>query len=220
MCWAVCSGAPHWQAADGRSPHRCMAALNRPTPVRIRFNDTHSLLGRFAPGGTVVLGVISSWAGRGVSCQLALHVWQMLKSDPLSFAAWWEKGRRDFSRCWPRDTEPSTMSWSRLFGLLEALVTSLWVWSSLRRGAGAMPESTGRNAVGVGRRHPVISLMVSFRAVSSFLAWELLHHAGEAYSAALYTRARALVRRVVAQAPHFEPARRRRRLFLEDTFVV
>ena len=137
MCWAVCSGAPHWQAADGRSPHRCMAALNRPTPVRIRFNDTHSLLGRFAPGGTVVLGVISSWAGRGVSCQLALHVWQMLKSDPLSFAAWWEKGRRDFSRCWPRDTEPSTMSWSRLFGLLEALVTSLWVWSSLRRGAGS-----------------------------------------------------------------------------------
>ena len=58
---------------------------------------------------------------------------------------------------------------------------------------GAMPESTGRNAVGVGRRHPVISLMVSFRAVSSFLAWELLHHAGEAYSTALYTRARALV---------------------------
>ena len=83
-----------------------------------------------------------------------------------------------------------------------------------------MPESTGRNDVGVGRGHPVISLMVSFRAVSSFLAWELLHHTGEAYSAALYTRARALVRRVVALAPHFEPARRRRRLFLEDTFAL
>ena len=44
-------------------------------------------------------------------------------------------------------------------------------------------------------------------------------HAGEAYSAALYTRARAPVLKVEGLAPHDEPASRRRRLFLEDTLA-
>ncbi len=41
-----------------------------------------------------------------------------------------------------------------------------------------MLESTGRSSVGVGRRHPIIILMVSFSVTSSFFTWELLHHAG------------------------------------------
>ena len=41
---------------------------------------------------------------------------------------------------------------------------------------------------------PVIIIIVSFSATSSFLAWVLRHQAGDAYSAALYTRASACVR--------------------------
>ncbi len=48
-----------------------------------------------------------------------------------------------------------------------------------------MPENTGRSSVGFGRRHSVLSLMVSFSVTSNFFTWELLHRAGNAYSAAL-----------------------------------
>ena len=82
----------------------------------------------------------------------------------------------------------------------------------------AMQDNTGRNSVGVGFRQPVTILMVSLRVMSSFLACALRLHAGEAYSAALYTRARAPVLKVEGLAPHDEPASRRRRLFLEGHF--
>ena len=82
-----------------------------------------------------------------------------------------------------------------------------------------MPDNTGRNSVGVSFRQPVTILMVSLRVMSSFLACALRLHAGEAYSAALYTRARAPVLKVEGLAPHDEPASRRRRLFLEDTLA-
>ena len=68
-------------------------------------------------------------------------------------------------------------------------------------------------------REPVTILMVSLRVMSSLLACALRLHAGEAYSAALYTRARAPVLKVEGLAPHDEPASRRRRLFLEDTLA-
>ena len=80
-----------------------------------------------------------------------------------------------------------------------------------------MPDNTGRNSVGVSFRQPVTILMVSLRVMSSFLACALRLHAGKAYSAALYARARAPVLKVEGLAPHDEPASRRRRLFLEDT---
>ena len=96
----------------------------------------------------------------------------------------------------------------RWVGSSRALFTNRWVWCSLCRVAGAMPESTGRNSVGVGIRQPVIILMVSLSAVSSFFVCVLRHQ----HSAVLYTRARAPVRRVVGLAPQAEPARRRRML--------
>lgn len=61
------------------------------------------------------------------------------------------------------------------------------------RAAGVMPDSTVRNSIGVGFRQPVTILKVSLRMMSSFLACRLWYHAGEAYTAALYTRARAPV---------------------------
>ena len=45
MWSAVCSGAPHRQAAEGLRPQRYMLAPKRPTPVRRRFKVTHSLRG-------------------------------------------------------------------------------------------------------------------------------------------------------------------------------
>ena len=66
---------------------------------------------------------------------------------------------------------------------------------------GVIPASTGRNVVSVGLMHPVIIRIVSFSAMSSFLVWVLRHQAGDAYSAALYTRAGAPVRSVDVYAP-------------------
>ena len=82
-----------------------------------------------------------------------------------------------------------------------------------------MPDNTGRNSVGVGFMQLVTILMVSLRVMSSFLACALQLHAGEAYSAVLYARARAPVLKVEGLAPHDEPASRRSRLFLEDNLA-
>ena len=141
--------------------------------------------------------------------------WHTLPSN------WPTVGRRELEgRRWrPRSRESDTSLCRGWFGSCEALLTSLCVWFSLRRAAGAMPDNTGKNSVGVGFRQPVTILMVSLRVMSSFLACALRLHTGEAYSAALYTRARAPVLKVEGLAPHDEPASRRRRLFLEDTLA-
>ena len=73
MWSAVCSGAPHRQAAEGRRPQRYMLASKRPTPVRRRFKVTHSLRGRSAPGGMFVPGRMVSCAGFIISCQSCFH---------------------------------------------------------------------------------------------------------------------------------------------------
>jgi len=62
---------------------------------------------------------------------------------------------------------------------------SLKVECSLRRWAGGMPVSTGKNSLRVGFRPPEMMCIVSFNAASSFLVWVLRHQAGAAYSAAL-----------------------------------
>ena len=71
--------------------------------------------------------------------------------------------------------------------------------------------------VSVGRMHPVIIRIVSFSATFSFLVWVLRHQAGDAYSAALHTRASAPVRSVEVYAPQLEPTSQRRRPFLAFT---
>ena len=219
MCSAIWSLAPYEQAADGRSPQRYMLALNRPTPVRSRFRITQTFRGRSAPGGNVVSGCLSL-VGRGVCCQLVLHDWRVLCPEPCQAAAWLEKGRREGRRLRPSWCDSRMKLCRRWVGSSRALFTSRWVWCSLRRVAGPMPENTGRNSVGVGLRQPMIILRVSLSAVSSFFVCVLWHQTGEAYSAELYTRARAPVRRVVGLAPQAEAARLLgRRLFLEDTLA-
>ncbi len=190
-CWSVCSGALHWQAADCRSPQRYMNTPKHPTPVRRWFKDTHSFLGSSAPGGRAVLGALFRCAGRDTCCQLVIHDSHMSNCEFTSLTACPRhagKGWCDFKHCWPRRFDCSTKSWSRWLGDVKALVKRVWVWCSLRRGTEAMPESTGRSSVGVGRRHPVISLIVLFSVTSDFFKWELLHHAGDAYSAALRSK--------------------------------
>ena len=85
--------------------------------------------------------------------------------------------------------------------------------------SGVIPASTGRNVVSVGRMHPVIIRIVSFSAAPSFLVWALRHKAGDANSAALYTRASASVRSVEVHAPQLEPARERRKPLLTFTLL-
>ena len=81
MWSAVCSGAPHRQAAEGLRPQRYMLAPKRPTPVRRRFKVTHSLRGRSAPGGMFVPGRMVNCAGFVVSCQSCFQCSIRLKLD-------------------------------------------------------------------------------------------------------------------------------------------
>lgn len=107
--------------------------------------------------------------------------------------------------------------WRRWCWSLMAAVIRLIVRESRRMSGGAMPDRMGRNKFSVGRMQPVMMRIVSFRLTSSFFVWALRHHTGDAYSAALNTRASAPVRRVEVYAPQLEPARQRRRPFLALT---
>ena len=57
---------------------------------------------------------------------------------------------------------------------------------------------------GVGFRHPVVILLVSFRAMSTCLACADLYRTGHAYSPAEWQRASAEVLRTLGFAPQFE----------------
>ncbi len=100
-----------------------------------------------------------------------------------------------------------------------AVAVILATHASRLMSGGVIPASTGRNVVSVGLMHPVIIRIVSFSATSSFLVWVLRHQAGDAYSAALYTRASGPVRSVDVYAPQLEPTRQRRRPFLAFTLL-
>ena len=103
--------------------------------------------------------------------------------------------------------------------LFLAVTASFATRASRLMSGGVIPASTGRNVVSVGCMHPVIIHIVSFSATSRFLVWVLRHQAGDAYSAALYTRASTPVRSVEVYAPQLEPARQRRRPFLAFTLL-
>jgi len=72
----------------------------------------------------------------------------------------------------------------------------------------ALAKASG---IRVSFRHPEMIRNVLFNTTSSFLLWVSRHQAGVAYSAALYTKASAEVRRTEAWAPHVEPATRHKR---------
>ena len=60
---------------------------------------------------------------------------------------------------------------------------SVMDWTSHLIGGGKMPARTYRSSV-VGRIYPVTHLHVSFRAISTFLAWQDLVQTGLVYSVA------------------------------------
>ena len=99
-----------------------------------------------------------------------------------------------------------------LVGSCEALLKSLWVWFSLFRAGGAMPDGNGKfpwsgfQATGKNLQSLIANDM------SNLFVCALRHHMGEANSAVLYTKMRAPVLRVDRLAPHA----RQCMLFLED----
>ena len=84
---------------------------------------------------------------------------------------------------------------------------------------GMIPASTGRKVVSVGRMHPVIIRIQCNVQLSTILVWVLQHQAGDAYSAALYTRASAPICSVDVYALQLESAIQQRRLFLAFTLL-
>ena len=79
-----------------------------------------------------------------------------------------------------------------------------------QRSVGWMPTRVERLSAGVGPRHPVTICKASLMAESMKRAWALRHQTGAQYSAVEWTRARVVVRNVVAPAPQLEPANRLR----------
>ena len=65
-----------------------------------------------------------------------------------------------------------------------------------------MPDSMGRNSTWVDGKAPLISLMAVLSTTSIRAVWLLWLHAGAAYSAVEYARARVEVRRVLKFAPY------------------
>jgi len=88
-----------------------------------------------------------------------------------------------------------------------------------RSSAGWMPARMGRLHAGVGRRHPVTIRKASLMAGSISRVSALRHQTGAQYSAVECTRARVVVRRVVAEAPQPEPARRLRNATRDVSFL-
>ena len=56
---AVCSFAPHSQAAVEAIPHLCVSERNKPTPVCKNFSLTHAGLGKLNPGGVGLTSLIN-----------------------------------------------------------------------------------------------------------------------------------------------------------------
>ena len=62
-----------------------------------------------------------------------------------------------------------TVPWRRCFGSAFALFNSLSVCLLRRMSGGCMPETTGRDGVGVDFRQPVTIRIVAFSAMSTLL---------------------------------------------------
>ena len=69
-----------------------------------------------------------------------------------------------------------------------------------------MHASRGRWEAGVDLRRPVIVLRALLMEMFNNFVWALRYHSGAQYSAVLYARAQALVRKVCLDVPQVVPA--------------
>ena len=102
---------------------------------------------------------------------------------------------------------------------VSCLVCSFWLWTLRRISGGAMPDSTYRSGVAVGRMHPAMRRHVSFSVVSASLRCVERAQKGQQYSAAERHSAVAVVLVMWGNAPQFVPSSFLRRLFLEESFA-
>ena len=185
ICLADCSLAPQMELGVSRMPQRYRHVPKRPTPILSLFSATHRLRGSSEPDGRQAAGVTKNWAGGVTLSHAALHDFRISKTELISAAAWRQKGCRERRRCVPRNCALWKRLWRGWLVFSCAWRASLNVECSLRRWAGEMPESTGKNSLRVGFRDPEMLRNVSFNATSSFFVWVLRHQAGAACSAAL-----------------------------------
>src|SRR5436190_23817430 len=72
MCCMVC-GAPQSQSGSSVCPHLNLQSLHLPTPVRKRFNRTHSFRGSLIPGTSLVGSSTKALLVPLKHCHLAVH---------------------------------------------------------------------------------------------------------------------------------------------------
>ena len=101
---------------------------------------------------------------------------------------------------------------------LEYFFASLMVALSRLRLAGAVHASRGRWEAGVGLRHPMIVWRALLMDMSNNFVWALRDHTGAQYSAVLYTRVKALERKVCGNVSQVVPASFDKSAHLDRTF--
>ena len=160
-------------------------APKRPKPVLSLFSDTHRLRGSSEPDRRQTAGVtrkLGRWHGT-FPCRspwlqdIEARVDQ--RHSMVAEGASWMQTLCAKKLC---TMDKGVKGWL-VFSC--AWSTSLKVECSLSRWAGGMPESTGKNSLRVGFRHPEMIHNVSFNETSSFLVWVLWHQAGATYFTAL-----------------------------------
>ena len=221
---AVCSSAPHSQAADEAIPHLYRQERKRPTTVRRRLSWTQVVLGRVTLGGWVPVSGMKSLVG--LFDHSAFHWWcahcaasmLVLSDELMSCCMAGTNGCLDLRhRAFALD-ERVSIERSRCPDSMARRVRDS-VTPMRRSSARWMLARIGRLTAGVGRRHPVTIRKASLMAGSIRRVWALRHKTSTQHYAAECTRIRVAIRRVVAPAPQPEPASRFRRATRDVSFL-
>ena len=116
-----------------------------------------------------MFGGMVNWIGCVTLLHSIFHMDTRSNLESNTFATCWGNGQLDTRRggeSWSSSNVRLCRGWSES---MRACRTSLSMICPLRCVGGAIPESTGRKAIGVGHMHPVIICMVSCKATSNFL---------------------------------------------------
>ena len=213
-CPIVCGTAPHLHSKPESSmyPHLNRFSLLRPTWVRSLFKDFQVTQGNSCPGGRSSAGGTN---GLGKEA-LSLHsVSLSCAGSPVSGTTHFKKLFRLLSLCGTR-----MLSYKGCRVSETILALSLELATALRTTGGAIPASGYSICIGVGFRQPVMIRHVSFKAVSTSLAWAERLHTGHAYSPAEKDSASPVVRITSGEAPHLDETSRRSRPLRVCTFCL
>ena len=182
---------PHCLVSALARPHLYMDEQKRPTPERRRLSLTQAALGRPIPKGLVLALGMKAWSDDALAEYSMSHFvfvhWAARTSisERLSrdFRAAGTNERLDFNLSLRTSCDSCNWPCKMWSGSRELRMARESVAPWRRSSVGWMPERTGRQTDGGGRRHPVTMRKVSFNLLSMRRVCALRHQTGAQYSA-------------------------------------